>query len=112
MEQSPFSEAKSHSANQEIPHLLYYLEVVHYCVHKSPTLVCVLSQMYSVHTFPPYFSMMYSDIIFLFTPGSFMWSLIFRFSNQNGVCISYLSHAHLILHDMITLIIFGETYEL
>jgi hypothetical protein len=41
----------------------------------------------------------------------------FRFSNQNIVRISHLSHAcyistHLILLDLITLIIFGEAYKL
>jgi len=41
MEQSPFSEANSHLASQEIPCLLWNLKV-HYCVHKRPPLAPIL----------------------------------------------------------------------
>jgi len=44
MEQSPSSEANSHSASQETPHLLWNLKL-HHCVYKSFPLVPILSQM-------------------------------------------------------------------
>jgi hypothetical protein len=43
MEQGLSSEANSHSASQEIPHLLWNLKA-HYCVHNSLLLVPILSQ--------------------------------------------------------------------
>jgi hypothetical protein len=50
-EQSPSWEANSHSASQEIPHFLWYLKI-HYNIHKSLTLVPILSQRHPLHTFP------------------------------------------------------------
>jgi hypothetical protein len=51
MQQSPSWEANSHSASQEIPHLLWNPKV-HYHVHKIPTLARILSQMNQVHNLP------------------------------------------------------------
>jgi len=45
MEQSPYSEANSHSAGQEIPRILWFITVF----DKGQPLVHVLSQMNSVH---------------------------------------------------------------
>jgi len=53
-EQSP-SEVNSHSATQEIARFLRNT-VLRYCIRKRQTLVPILSQMNSVHTFPSYFS--------------------------------------------------------
>jgi len=62
MGQSPYWEANSHSAGQEIPRLLWKPKV-QYCVHKDQSLVPVLSQIQPVHSFPPYFSNIHSNII-------------------------------------------------
>jgi hypothetical protein len=54
MEQIPSAEADSHSASQESPHLLWNPDFL-YRVSKNPPLVCILSQMNPVHTFPHLF---------------------------------------------------------
>jgi hypothetical protein len=55
-------EANSHSASQEIPRLLWNPKA-HYRVHMSPQLIPILSQMNTVHTFPPYFPKIHFNII-------------------------------------------------
>jgi hypothetical protein len=92
MQHSPSWEANSHSASQEIPHLLRNLKV-HYHVHKSPSLILIISKMHPVHTFPSNFPEINSNIIFSPMPRSSKWSHPFRFSDQNFVYISHLSHA-------------------
>jgi hypothetical protein len=87
VEQSASWEARSHSSSQEILHLLGNPNV-YYRVHKSSPLVPILSQMHPVHNLPPYFHKINSNI-FSSTPRSCKWSLLFRFSNQNIVCISH-----------------------
>jgi len=94
MEQSPSWEANSHSANQEISRNLSSAGglKVYYRAHKSPPLVPFLSQMNPIHAFQPYFPNMHSYIVFPSTLSSSEWSLPCRFSDQNLVCISRLSH--------------------
>jgi len=92
MEKSPSWEANSHSVSQGILHPSQILKV-HYRVHNSPPLVPIPIQMHPVHTFLPYFPKIHFNIIFPSTPRYSEWSLPFRFSDQNVVCISRLSHA-------------------
>jgi len=67
--------------------------------------------------FPPCFPKIHTNVVFPSTSGSSEWSLPFRFSDQNFVCIYQLSQAcyipsHVILFKLITLIIFSEAYKL
>jgi len=94
MEQSP-SKASSCSASQEIPCLLWNPKG-HYCVHKSLLLVPILNQMTTVHTSPPYFPRIHTNIIYM--PNSYVWYHSFRFFNKNTVCISHLSHVYYMPH--------------
>jgi hypothetical protein len=46
--------------------------------------------MHPVHTLPPYFLMIHSNVILLFAPTSSEWSFLFIFSNQN-YCVHFSS---------------------
>jgi len=58
-----------------------------------PPLEPILNHMNPIHTLPPYFHKIHSNIIYLSMPRFSAWSFSFRRSNQNFVSISYLSHA-------------------
>jgi hypothetical protein len=62
MQPSPSSQAKSHSASQEILRLLWNPKV-HYHVHKGPPLVPLLSHMHPVHKFPPCLPKIFPNVI-------------------------------------------------
>jgi len=103
MEQSPSSEAKSHSYSPEILRLIWNQEV-HYHVPERDEFGPKLTT---------YFPKIHFNIIFSLRLGA----LPFKHSNQNFVRISQLPHAcyvpaHLILLDLITLIIFDEAQKL
>jgi hypothetical protein len=85
MDQSHSSEA-SHLASQEI-FILLWNPKVHYRVHNRPPLAPILNHMNPIHTFPPYFPEISCNIIFPSTPRSAEWSLPFRFSDHNFICI-------------------------
>jgi hypothetical protein len=95
-EQSPSWEVTSHSASQEILLLLWNLKV-HYCVHKGLPLVPIFLARCIQSTPSHPISVIHSNVILPFVPWSCKWSLPFKFSNQNIVCISHLAcvlHAH------------------
>jgi hypothetical protein len=113
---SSFWVVTSCSATQEFPNILWKPKL-HYRVDKSPPLVSILSQINPVRTVPSYFSkstVILSSNLHLRLPS--YWSL-FLTSQQNLVCIPILPHAcympaHLILHDLIVVIVFGEVNKL
>jgi len=72
MEQSPSWDANSRSASQEIICLQWNTKV-HYCVHKSPPVVTILSWINPVHTLLTYFSMIHSYAAF--------WKLKFTYTS-------------------------------
>jgi len=85
MEQSPW-EANSRWASQEIPRLLRN-PMVNYRFHNSPALVLILSQMNPVPTSLINFSNSHSNVILPSMPLCWEWSLFFRSSDKNSVCI-------------------------
>jgi hypothetical protein len=114
MEQSPSSEAIS-SADQQISCLLW-TQKVHYCVHKSLSLDCVLSQLNLVHILTYYFFKIHSNALLPSMLMSSKWFIPFSFSDK-FLCISLLLYVcyklvHLSLLVLIILIIFNEEYKL
>ena len=91
MEQSPSSEANQFSASQEIPHILWNPKV-HYCSHKCPPPVPILSQLNPVHIPTSHFLKIHLIIIHPSAPTSPQWSLSLRFPHQNPVHACPLPH--------------------
>jgi len=61
-------------------------------LHNSPPLDPILSQMNPVHTSPSCCPKNHSNIIHSSTTTSSEWSLPFRFSDQNLLCLYHLYH--------------------
>jgi len=114
--QSPSSEANDHSASQEITSLLWNPKL-YYRVNKSLPLAPILSHMnpfYLSHPISLRFILIVSSHLCLGLPSGLSPS-----GFPTKFCVSsHLSHYistlpdHLIFLDMITLVIFGEEYNL
>jgi hypothetical protein len=114
MEKNSPWEANSHSANQEIPRLLWHSKV-YYRVHRGPPTVPILSHRQSNNSYPISLRsiLILSSCLRIGLPSA----LPFRFSDPNCVCISHLSHVCYMtrpshLPSLYHLIIFGEVYKL
>jgi len=84
---------------------------------QNPDIDRYLTQIHTIHNFPPYFLIIHSNIILPYTPRSSEWSLPYRFSDQNFVFISNFYTAcykpsNLIPLGLVTLIILGEACKL
>ena len=99
-------------------HFMYFLEPeAHHRVHNSPLLIPVLNQINTVHVLLSYFCKIHFSIILssmsrlssilfpLGIPTKILYE--FHFSPLSSTCPS-----HLILHHLITQIIFGEDWKL
>jgi len=93
VQQGPSWEAVSHSAGQEIPHLLQNRKV-HYRVQKRPaTGPCIELDESTAHLLTLFSILILSSQLLLGLPSGF-----FSFSDQNFKCISHFSHACYMLH--------------
>jgi hypothetical protein len=89
MELRPSREAANCAATQELPSILRNPKV-HCYVHKSPTVVPILSQINPIHTIPFYLSKIHFNILHPPTSWSSQWSLYFSLSHQYHICIPLL----------------------
>lgn len=79
-------------------------------------LVPVLSQLCRVHPLPSCLCKIHFNVILLFVPIPYKWSVSFRFPDQNLVCISVVLVCAtcpilFILLLLVTSVTFGEKYR-
>ena len=95
MQHSPSWEASRFSASQEIPRILWN-PMVHYCIHKCPPPVPILSQLDPLHTTISQFLKIHLNINLPSTPGSPKRSLSIRFTHRKYVYAFPLPHTRYI----------------
>jgi hypothetical protein len=91
VEQGPSWESSRFSASPEISHVLWNPNV-HYCLHKRPAPVRIMSYINPVPANASHFLKFNFNIVFSFTFRSFMRSLSLRSPHQTSVCASPLPH--------------------
>jgi hypothetical protein len=95
MEQSPFREANSPSASQEIPRILWNPKC-QYRIHKRPPSIPILSQINPIHASPLHLLEIHFNIILPSTLRSSKWFLSTRSAPSNP-CM-HLSLSPYVLH--------------
>jgi hypothetical protein len=116
MELSPSWEVANCAATQELPRVLWNTKF-HYRVHKSPSLVPILSQINTIHTISSDLSKIHFNIVHPPTSSPSQLSLSFWVSHQYPIWFFFVPiratcHAHLILLDLVILIMLWEEYKL
>jgi hypothetical protein len=114
MEQSPSCEANRFSASQEIPRILRNPKV-HYCIHKSPSPVPILNNIYPVHalylTFRRFIliSSIYSSIFQVVSfPSGFLTKALYA-PLLSPIRATWFASLNLL--DLITRRLFGYEYR-
>ena len=88
--QLPSWEAVGSSPSREIPRILWNPKV-HYCIHKSPTLVPILSQTNPAYAPPSPFLKFQFNTILPPAPRCSKWSLSFRSPVPNDIPIDFIT---------------------
>ena len=93
MVQIPSSEANWFAASQEIPRISRNPKV-HHRTHKRPPTVSILGQPNPIHIPISHLLEILPNIIHPSTPRSPQWSLSLRFTHQDPIHPSLLTHTH------------------